>query len=125
MKHCVDDTASFAVFMTYSLKKAGKLISKVSGAWLTPAQPLYWSIPTPDGLEFAVLDGNWKLLLNSEGAPVYLFDLRSDPYEILNQLTQRPDMVARLQRSFEQIHTSVLRDMANWTHDATANQNAQ
>ena len=44
MKHCVDDTASFAVFMTYSLKKAGKLILKVSGAWLTPAQPLYWSI---------------------------------------------------------------------------------
>ena len=70
-------------------------------------------------------DGNWKLLLNSEGAPVYLFNLGSDPYEILNQLTQRPDMVARLQQSFEQIHTSVLRDMANWTHDATANQDAQ
>ena len=95
------------------------------GVALQRKQPLYWSIPTPDGLEFAVRDGNWKLLLNREGAPVYLFDLRSDPYEILNQLTQRPDMVARLQQSFEQIHTSVLRDMANWTHDATANQDAQ
>ena len=35
-----------------------------------------------DGLEYAVLKGDWKLLLGRVAVPVYLFDVKADPYEI-------------------------------------------
>ena len=88
-------------------------------------RPLFWSIPTPDGLEYAVRQGDWKLILDHAAVPVYLFDLKSDPYEITNLLEQQLETAAMLQQSFDQIRTSVSQDMANWTHDEKANQDAK
>ena len=70
-------------------------------------RPLFWSIPTPDGLEYAVRQGDWKLILDHAAVPVYLFDLKSDPYEITNLLEQQLETAAILQQSFDQIRTSV------------------
>lgn len=67
----------------------------------------YWSIPTPDGLEYAVRQGDWKLLLDSDGQPVYLFNLADDRFEVRNLLNREPDRVASLKQSFERYRASV------------------
>ena len=76
-------------------------------------------------MEYAVRQGDWKLILDYAAVPVYLFDLKSDPYEITNLLEQQLETAAMLQQSFDQIRTSVSQDMANWTHGEKANQDAQ
>ncbi len=80
---------------------------------------LFWSLATPDGLEYAIRVGNWKLLLDPEGVPKYLFDLKADPYEITNLLETRIEIVRELTQSFVEMRTSVARDMANWEYDET------
>lgn len=70
-------------------------------------QMFYWSIPTPDGMEYAVREGDWKLILDPDGKPVYLFDLSQDHYEVVNRIEQKPDIAARLSRQFEILRRSV------------------
>lgn len=67
----------------------------------------YWSIPTPDGLEYAVRQGDWKLLLDPSGDPVYLFNLADDRYEVVNRLVEKPALVADLKRLFDAKRNSV------------------
>ncbi|MFT4768555.1 MAG: arylsulfatase A-like enzyme [Glaciecola sp.] len=64
-------------------------------------QLLYWSIPTPDGMEFAVRDGDWKLIVDSEGVPRHLFDLASDWYELNNLLESESAVRERLLQLYE------------------------
>ncbi len=68
---------------------------------------MYWSIGTPDGLEYAVRNGDWKLLLDSDGNAKYLFDLARDRYEVNNLLKAQPDVVARLLKEFRQYRMDV------------------
>ncbi len=70
-------------------------------------QPFYWSIPTPDGMEYAVREGDWKLILDSQGQPAYLFNLAQDRYEVSNLLTKEPAIVDRLQEAFSQLRADV------------------
>jgi arylsulfatase A-like enzyme len=67
----------------------------------------YWSIPTPDGLEYAVRDGDWKLLLTPKGEPAYLYNLKADRYEINNRLDAEPVIAARLKHEFDVYRASV------------------
>ncbi|GAB5412982.1 MAG: hypothetical protein Cons2KO_05850 [Congregibacter sp.] len=62
--------------------------------------PLYWSIPTPDGMEFALRWNDWKLILDAEEKPIYLFDLAEDRYEVSNLLAERPDVTEQLMEMF-------------------------
>lgn len=62
----------------------------------TRVRPLYWSIPTPDGMEFAIRDGDWKLIASEAGEPHYLFNLATDRYEVDNRLQGNPQELARL-----------------------------
>lgn len=68
---------------------------------------LYWSIPTPDGMEYAVRDGNWKLILNPDGEPVYLFNLKADRYEVTNLLDREAARVRSLKARFDRYRASV------------------
>lgn len=62
--------------------------------------PLYWSIPTPDGMEYAVREGDWKLILNDQAEPAYLFNLAEDHYEVNNLLGKEEVRLQRLMASF-------------------------
>ena len=88
-------------------------------------QILFWSLTTPDGLEYAVRADNWKLLLDGAGVPKYLYDLEADPYEITNLLETRVEIVDELKQSFSEIRVSVARDMANWEHEETKTPDAK
>lgn len=68
---------------------------------------LYWSIPTPDGMEYAVRSGDDKMILDPAGRPVYLYNLSADPYEIRNIIDDSPELVARLKMEFDRFRANV------------------
>jgi arylsulfatase A-like enzyme len=70
-------------------------------------QILYWSLPTPDGMEYAVRDGDWKLILDGSGTPAYLFNLASDHYEVNNLLKKEPQITMQLSAKFNDYRASV------------------
>lgn len=74
------------------------------------ARLLYWSLPTPDGMEYALRLGDWKLILTGDGEPRYLFNLREDFYEVDNRLEQEPERLKRLLASYQEQRAAVAAD---------------
>lgn len=73
-------------------------------------QPLYWAIETPDGMEYALRDGDWKLILDGNAQPRYLFDLSRDFYEVNNLLDSEPQRVSAMTAAFTAYQNSVDKD---------------
>jgi arylsulfatase A-like enzyme len=67
----------------------------------------YWSIPTPDGMEYAVREGWWKMILDPNGQPQYLFNLLHDRYEVHNLIQGEPERVKTLRQKFDIYRASV------------------
>ena len=67
----------------------------------------YWSIPTPDGMEYAVREGWWKMILDPDGQPQYLFNLLHDRYEVHNLIQGEPERVKTLRQKFDIYRASV------------------
>jgi uncharacterized sulfatase len=72
---------------------------------MSPARtrPLYWvrppDRPGPAGADLpdlAIRDGDWKLLIEADGARAELYDLAVDPTESTNRADERPEIVERL-----------------------------
>ncbi len=63
--------------------------------------PLFFALRTPDGLEYVVRDGDWKLIADGEGEPRYLFNITEDRYEVINRIEEEPEPLARLQQALE------------------------
>ncbi|MBC2607321.1 sulfatase-like hydrolase/transferase [Pelagicoccus albus] len=59
-----------------------------------------WALPTPEGKDFAYREGDWKLLLDSDGSPVELYDLKSDPLELFDLLDSQSEKGAELAEGF-------------------------
>jgi arylsulfatase A-like enzyme len=83
------------------------LLNLLKGESLSRRKPLYWSIPTPDGMEYAIRQGNWKLILNGLSNPAALFNLANDIYEVHNMLDQMPAKVTEMQERFERYRKDV------------------
>jgi N-acetylgalactosamine-6-sulfatase len=83
------------------------LVNLLKGGVFDRAGPLYWSIPTPDGMEYAIRSGNWKLILDGSGTPRYLFNLAEDFYEVHNKLTSHPDRVTELEKQFNRYRRDI------------------
>ncbi len=72
--------------------------------WLTHeskpvARPLYWA-----GTNFrtrAVQDGDWKLIVQTQGGKAELFNLAADPYEKADLATKEPERVKALRALLE------------------------
>jgi len=82
-----------------------------------PVRPLFWSLPTDSGLNHAVRNGPWKLLLTDEGEGRELYDLFSDPLELVNLVEKNEREKLALtklwhehQRSIEQDSFRPIRD---------------
>ena len=73
-------------------------------------QPLYWAIETPDGIEYALRDGDWKLILDGNAQPRYLFDLSRDFYELNSLLDSEPQRVSSMTAAFTVYQNSVDKD---------------
>ncbi len=73
----------------------------------TRTRPVFWEygrnatafaypMPKNRSPNLAVVEGNWKLLVNADGSGVELYDLASDPREATNRATEQPELADRL-----------------------------
>ncbi len=83
------------------------MLSLLKGESMIRDKPLYWSIPTPDGMEYAIREGDWKLILDRLGNPAALFNLANDFYEVHNKLQQLPEKAAEMKILFERYRKDV------------------
>ena len=77
----------------------------------TRSRPLFWEYGrnntafvyprefTDRSPNVAVLDGDWKLLVDAGGGGAQLYDVSADPKEERDQMADKPDVVARLKKS--------------------------
>jgi len=98
-----DWLATLAALLAFPLPTDRPLDSRDQSALLlsgAPAEagPLHWALPTPNGLDYAVREGPWKLLLDQDHAPQALYQLEDDPLELFDLRRAAPDQVSRLQR---------------------------
>lgn len=79
--------------------------------------PFVWTIDMPNQddpvNEWAIREGDWKLILDRDERPKYLFNLKNDPYEMANMMEKEPKIVANLLPKFEQIKLSIELDSVN------------
>jgi uncharacterized sulfatase len=76
----------------------------LTGAGREPrTRPLFWKRPPdrpgPAGSplpDFAVREGDWKLLVDADGSGARLYDIAADPAESKNVATDHPELVKRL-----------------------------
>ena len=83
------------------------LLPLITGETHHRTRPMYWSLPTPDGMEYAIRDGDWNLILDGLGTTRHLYNLADDFYELRNKLDVLPDKVAELKLMFEQYRRDV------------------
>ncbi len=72
-----------------------------------PERTLFWALDSVSDYEFAVREGNWKLLLDRAGRPRELYDLDRDPLEFFNVIDEHADTRSRLLHEFEAIRESI------------------
>lgn len=80
------------------------------GKQINRPTPLIWALPTDDGKDFAIRDGDWKLLLDEQMKPIELYDLNSDPTELVNLLEKKTDVASRLKAAFDRDFAEILSD---------------
>ena len=80
----------------------------LAGGSLTRRKPLFWEYgrntnsfaypkePYHRSPNLAVRDGNWKLLIQADGAGAELYDLAADPKEQRNLAAEKPEITKRL-----------------------------
>jgi arylsulfatase A-like enzyme len=83
------------------------LLDENEGTSLKRSSIFYWSIPTPDGMGYAVRDVRWKMILDPQGQPQYLSELSEDRYEVRNLLLREPSRVNMLKQKFDAYRVSV------------------
>ncbi|MGI9243374.1 MAG: sulfatase family protein, partial [Verrucomicrobiales bacterium] len=77
-------------------KREKPLFWKMGGAWPAPKmRPDHWCA-------FAVVDENWKLVSNSDGSYVELYDIAKDVYEKQDLKEAEPELAAQLLAKIEQ-----------------------
>jgi len=70
----------------------------------------HWALPTPDGFDYAIRKGNWKLLINNQQESAALYNLNEDPLELFNLLESHPDKVSNLNKRHQQNLADIARD---------------
>ena len=66
-----------------------------------PSRSAFWALPSESDLEFAVRQGQWKLLLNTNREARELYNLDEDPLELFNLLEDNPRMAQQLNDFFK------------------------
>ncbi|AQS39134.1 arylsulfatase A family protein [Shewanella psychrophila] len=81
------------------------IVPTFSGKTLERKKPMIWTIDMPfqdDAVnEWAIRDGDWKLILDRDEQPKYLFNLKDDKYEVWNQVGKQDEIQKSLMEKFE------------------------
>ena len=58
-----------------------------------PDRTMFWALPGPSSLEYAIRREGWKLLVDKQNNPVELYNLADDPLELFNRIHSEPARV--------------------------------
>ena len=75
-----------------------------------PSRSAFWALSSESNLEFAVRQGQWKLLLDSNKEARELYNLDEDPLELFNLLKVNPRMAQQLNDFFTLTLSSIEAD---------------
>ncbi len=70
-------------------------------------KPLYWEFDDDQGFHFALRSGRYKLLASEDLGRVELYDLETDPFEVVELSRSEPETVDRLLADLHEIRRSV------------------
>ncbi|MGI9874015.1 sulfatase [Vibrio chagasii] len=77
-------------------------------------KPMIWTIDMPNQddpvNEWAIRDGDWKLILDRDEKPKYLFNISNDPYEMWNQLGKNEPILEKMLRELTKYKNSIDND---------------
>jgi len=87
------------------------IVATFDGKSLERVKPLFWTIDMPDQddpvNEWAIRDGDWKMILDRDEKPKYLFNIALDPFEMYNMLEQEPRQAGALYGQFLEFKASI------------------
>lgn len=72
-----------------------------------PVRSVYWALPRPEGANYAVRRGKWKLLADYSQQPIALYDLEIDRFEHVNRLATETEVAATLSDDLQAFFASV------------------
>lgn len=90
------------------------IVPVLQGKTLTRHKPILTAIDMPfqdDPTDmWALRDGDWKMIFDRDSKPKYLYNLKQDRGETMNQLGKQPDVEKRLIASLESYKASIEHD---------------
>jgi arylsulfatase A-like enzyme len=124
--HGVDWLPTLAELMNFSLPDDRELDGQsIAASWqgqkIQRQKPLFWSIDSPGKdipvNEWAISENGWKLILDRDERPKYLFNIVDDPYEVYNQLGKESDIQQKLYQQFLEYKNSIDTDVVLRSED--------
>jgi arylsulfatase A-like enzyme len=73
-------------------------------------RPLYWEFDDDQGFHYALRSGRYKLLASEDLERLELYDLETDPFEVVEISAAEPETVERLLAELHEIRASVNQD---------------
>ena len=124
--HGVDWLPTLAELMNFSLPDDRELDGQsIAASWqsqkIQRQKPLFWSIDSPGKdipvNEWAISENGWKLILDRDERPKYLFNIVDDPYEVYNRLGKENDIQQKLYQQFLEYKNSIDTDVVLRSED--------
>jgi arylsulfatase A-like enzyme len=126
----LDILPTLATLMNFDVPKdreidGQSIVPMLSGEMMLRHKPLIWSIDMPgqdDPVnEWAIRVGAWKMILDRERNPKFLFDIERDPYEMFNRLghpeqkTVQTDLLKAFQAYLHSIDNDAIKSLREET----------
>lgn len=93
------------------------IVSTLKGQPIDRQKPMIWTIDMAgqdDPVnEWAIRDGDWLLILDRGEEPKFLFNLANDPYQVVNLLNKREDILNPLLEEFVAYKENIEGDVVN------------
>lgn len=90
------------------------MLPVLKGEKLQRKKPMIWSIDMAgqdDPInEWAIRQGDWKLILDRAENPKFLFNIANDPYEVQNMMTTQTELVESLREQFRSYKDDIEND---------------
>jgi arylsulfatase A-like enzyme len=95
----------------------GQSITETFKGRMLDRKPMIWTIdmPSQDNAvnEWAYRVGDHKLIFDRNEKPKFLFDLKQDPWEMVNLVKKEKELVAKLEQEFQALKLSIETDPVN------------
>lgn len=80
-------------------------------------RPLYWRLnmaPPAEKVHMALREGDWKILASQDFQYLELYNLKADPTESRNLVSQEPERYQAMREQLETLNAEILREGPDW-----------